>query len=165
MSDIQLTIDGIEVTVPKGSTILEAAKKVGVDIPHLCYGDGISPSGDCRLCVVEVAGSSKLVPSCIVPATDKSEVCTNSERLTKARQTVIELLLSDHPFDCMTCEKSGNCLLEKYAYELGVSKSRFEGEQHDYQDQVNGNDRRDGKDKQGHRREKGTQCQQDFLVV
>ncbi|HSW56815.1 MAG TPA: formate dehydrogenase subunit alpha [Dehalococcoidales bacterium] len=132
MSDIQLTIDGKKVTVAKGTTIIEAARKAGIEIPHLCYGGWMIPSGDCRLCVVEVAGSKKLAPSCVYPAANNMVVMTSSERVIKARKMVIELLLSDHPFDCMTCEKSGSCRLEKYAYELGVSTSRFKGEKHNF---------------------------------
>ncbi len=132
MSDIRLTIDGKEVSVSRGTTILEAASSLGIDIPHLCYGDGMGPTGDCRLCVVEVKGGKKLLPSCVYPAANNMVIQTNSARVIKARKMVIELLLSDHPFDCMTCEKSGDCRLEKYAYELGVATSRYQGEKHHY---------------------------------
>jgi len=132
MNEVRLTIDGKEVSVSKGTTILEAARSIGIDIPHLCYGDGLSPTADCRLCIVEVNGGKKLVPSCAYPAANNMVIQTRSERVLKARRMVIELLLSDHPFDCMTCEKSGACELEKYAYELGVSATRFQGEQHNY---------------------------------
>jgi formate dehydrogenase alpha subunit len=132
MNEVRLTIDGKEVSVSKGTTILEAARSIGIDIPHLCYGDGLSPTADCRLCVVEVSGGKNLVPSCAYPAVSNMVIQTRSERVLKARRMVIELLLSDHPFDCMTCEKSGACELERYAYELGVATSRFQGEKHDY---------------------------------
>jgi predicted molibdopterin-dependent oxidoreductase YjgC len=132
MNEIRITIDGKEVSVSKGTTIMEAARSVGIDIPHLCYGDGLSPTADCRLCVVEVSGGKNLVPSCAYPAANNMVINTKSERVLKARRMVIELLLSDHPFDCMTCEKSGDCGLERYAYELGVATSRFQGEKHMY---------------------------------
>ncbi len=132
MNEARLTIDGKEVSVSKGTTILEAARSIGIDIPHLCYGDGLSPTADCRLCVVEVSGGKNLVPSCAYPAASNMVIQTKSERVLKARRMVIELLLSDHPFDCMTCEKSGACELERYAYELGVATSRFQGEKHQY---------------------------------
>ncbi len=132
MAEIQVTIDGKKINVEQGTTIFEAAKSAGIEIPHLCYGDGLVPTGDCRLCVVEISGSRNLVPSCAHPITRSIEVNTVSERVKKARKTVIELLLSDHPFDCMTCEKSGACKLEKYAYEFSINTSRFRGEKHEY---------------------------------
>ena len=132
MNEVRLTIDGKEVSVSKGTTILEAARSIGIDIPHLCYGEGLSPTADCRLCVVEASGRKNLVPSCAYPAANNMVIQTKSERVIKARRLVIELLLSDHPFDCMTCEKSGACKLERYAYELGVATSRFQGEKHNY---------------------------------
>jgi formate dehydrogenase alpha subunit len=94
--------------------------------------EGLTPNAACRLCVVEVEGSRNLVASCSAPATNNMVVRTDTERVNKARRLVLELILSDHPFDCMTCEKSGACKLEQYAYELGVSASRFQGEEHDY---------------------------------
>ena len=132
MSDVQLTIDGIGVSASEGTTIFEAARSIGIDIPHLCYGDGLSPTADCRLCIVEVSGRKNLVPSCAYPAANNMVVQTKSEKVLKARRMVIELLLSDHPLDCMTCEKSGACELERYAYELGVPTYRFQGEKHNY---------------------------------
>jgi len=112
MNEVRLTIDGKEVSVSKGTTILEAARSIGIDIPHLCYGDGLSPTADCRLCVVEVSGGKNLVPSCAYPAASNMVIQTKSERVLKA--------------------KSGACELERYAYELGVATSRFQGEKHDY---------------------------------
>jgi len=124
---ITLTIDGVQVTVPKGVTLLEAALAAGIDVPHLCYDPewNLPPSGACRLCVVEVQGSPRPVASCCYPASEGMVVRTDSEQLREIRRTIIELLLSDHPADCMTCEQSGRCDLEKYAYQLGVRESRF----------------------------------------
>ncbi len=132
MNDVRLTIDGKEVSVARGTTILEAARSIGIDIPHLCHSEGFVATANCRLCVVELNGNKNLVPSCARPVSDNMVVHTRSERVIKARRLVIELLLSDHPFDCMTCEKSGACDLQRYAYELGVATSRFQGEKHQY---------------------------------
>jgi formate dehydrogenase alpha subunit len=132
MNKVKLDIDGREVTVAEGTTILEAAKTIGIEIPRLCYMEGLKPVADCRLCVVEVGGARNLVTSCAAAVTEGMVVQTKTERVLKARKLAIELLLSDHPYDCMTCEKSGACELEKYAYELGVTKPRFQGEKHSY---------------------------------
>lgn len=132
MSKVRLQIDGIEVSAEEGATIFEAARSIGIEIPHLCYREDLSPTADCRLCVVEVVGARTLVASCACPVANNMTVLTNTERVIKARKLAIDLLLSDHPFDCMTCEKSGDCELERYAYELGVATSRFQGEKHNY---------------------------------
>ena len=132
MARVKIKIDGKEVEVEEGSTVLEAAKKAGIDIPHLCYEERLIPSSSCRLCVVEVKGVQNLVASCSYPVREGMEVRTDTERVKRARRVALELLISNHPLDCMTCEKSGDCLLEKYAYELGVSSSRFQGEKISY---------------------------------
>ena len=132
MSEIQLNIDGLEVKAKEGMTIFEAAKKAGIKIPHLCYWEGLTPTTACRLCVVEVEGARTPVASCAYPVANKMVVRTNTQRIMDARRLVVEFLLSDHPYDCMTCEKSGSCKLEKYAYEFGIQKPRFEGEKHNH---------------------------------
>jgi predicted molibdopterin-dependent oxidoreductase YjgC len=132
MSDIQLTIDGREVEAEQGMTIFKAAQKAGVKIPHLCHREDLTPTAGCRMCVVEVEGARTLVASCAYPVANKMVVRTNTPRVRDARKLVLEFLLSDHPYDCMTCEKSGSCKLEKYAYEYGIRKSRFAGEAHSY---------------------------------
>jgi predicted molibdopterin-dependent oxidoreductase YjgC len=132
MATVSLKIDGYDIVAEEGTTILQAAKSIGIDIPHLCFMDGLPPTGACRLCVVEVEGAKNLVASCAFPVANNLVVKTNTERVLNARKTIIELLLSDHPFDCMTCEKNGACDLQKYAYELGVATSRFNGENHEY---------------------------------
>ena len=132
MNTVKLQIDGREVSVTEGSTILDATTSAGIEIPRLCHMEGLPPNAACRLCVVEVDGARNLPASCSYPVANNMVVQTASERVVKARKLVLELLLSDHPFDCMTCEKSGDCDLEKYAYEMGVSSSRFEGEKHAY---------------------------------
>jgi predicted molibdopterin-dependent oxidoreductase YjgC len=132
MSVIELQINGTKVSVEEGTTVFQAAKKIGVDIPHLCYMEGLSPTSGCRLCLVEVKGARALAASCSYPVAKGMEVFTETERVNKARKLALELLLSDHPYDCMTCEKSGACKLERYAYELGVPTYRFHGEKHNY---------------------------------
>lgn len=132
MSGVNLTIDDKKVTVEKGTTILKAAKKLGIEIPHLCYRDDLAPFSGCRICVVEVEKAKNLIASCSYPVAEGMVVYTDTPRVKKARRMVIELLLSDHPYDCMTCEKSGDCKLEKYAYQMGVTTSRFKGEKHAY---------------------------------
>jgi formate dehydrogenase alpha subunit len=132
MGEIRLNIDGQEVLAEEGMTIFDACKKAGISIPHLCYRHDLTPTTACRLCVVEVEGARTLVASCAYPVSDKMVVRTHTQRVEEARRLVIELLLSDHPYDCMTCEKSGSCKLEKYAYAYGIRKSRFDGEVHRY---------------------------------
>jgi len=132
MADIRLNIDGREVKAEGGITIFQAAKRAGIRIPHLCYQEDLTPTAACRLCVVEIEGARTLVASCAYPAANNMVVQTNTERVRNARKLAVEFLLSDHPYDCMTCEKSGSCKLEKYAYEFGIRQSRFEGESHHY---------------------------------
>ena len=133
MSDVSLSIDGTRVSAPRGTTILEAAKAIiGVDIPHLCYEERLSPISACRLCLVEVEGMERLVAACSHPVAEGMRVKTNSERVREARRVVLELILSDHPLDCLTCEKSGSCRLENYAYDLEIPSSRFKGEKSHY---------------------------------
>ncbi|MDY6914225.1 MAG: molybdopterin-dependent oxidoreductase, partial [Planctomycetota bacterium] len=129
--EISLTIDDVEVTAARGATILQAALAAGIDIPHLCYDPALRlpPTSSCRLCVVELEGARSLVASCSYPVADGMVVRTNTEPLRQARRMVIELLLSDHPHDCLTCEKAGDCDLQKYAYELGVKETSFATEQ------------------------------------
>jgi formate dehydrogenase alpha subunit len=124
---IKLTIDGTEVRVPTGITIYWAAKKAGIEIPHLCYGEDIHPSSSCRLCLVEVEGMRNLAASCSYPAAEGMVVHTDSERVRKARRMNLELILSDHDISCITCEKSGDCRLESYAYQFGITQSIFSG--------------------------------------
>ena len=132
---IKLNINGKEVEAVKGMTIMESADLVDIHIPHLCHSKKekrIPPSSSCRICVVEVEGMKSLTASCSCPVSSGMVVKTNSERVQKARRVNLELLLSNHPLDCITCEMSGNCELEKVAYELGVSSSSFQGEKVNY---------------------------------
>jgi len=125
MDLVKLTIDGRQVEVPKGMTIHKAAKSIGIDIPVLCYMDlkGLNienKPGGCRVCVVEVEGRKNLPPSCSTEVMEGMVVRTNSIRVINARRTVVELILSDHPKDCLICAKSGNCELQDLAIKLGI---------------------------------------------
>ena len=111
MQRVKFTINGKEVEVPVGSTILQAAEIVGFDIPRLCYDPDLSKLGACRLCVVEVKGNRLLPASCVTPVTEGMEVQTESPAVVEARRTILELLVANHPLDCMTCEKMGDCRL------------------------------------------------------
>ncbi len=127
MSLINITIDNIKVRAEEGITILDAAKKAGIKIPTLCVMPelGFTP-GSCRICVVEVVGVPALVASCVYPVREGLEIHTNNKRVARARKMTLEFLLANHPLDCMTCEKSGSCILEDLAYDFGIKKSRFE---------------------------------------
>ena len=118
---VRLTIDGREVEVPKGTTVLKAAESLGIEIPHLCYLEGLAPGGACRLCLVELDGG-RLVPSCTQRVRDGMEVRTDTERVREARRFVLELMWSIHPGDCATCEKAGACELQRYTYQLGLEE-------------------------------------------
>jgi len=125
---VDLTINGRNLTVPAGQTIFTTARDAGIEIPHLCYHDRLPATGACRMCVVEVEGARALVTSCTTPVSQGMVIQTHSERVRKTRRMIIELLVSNHPLDCMTCELTGACKLQDYAYEYGVSSSRFDGE-------------------------------------
>ena len=137
MDQVTVTINGIQVSVPKGATILEAAKKIGINIPTLCYcpdvGCGVANKpASCRICLVEATGIRPrpiLAPACATPIErDGIVVSTNSTRALKARRTVLELLLSDHPKNCLTCAKNQDCELRKLAADFQISEISFQGE-------------------------------------
>ena len=139
MDIIKLTIDGKEVEVEKGTTILDAAKTVGINIPTLCYLNlhdlniKNNPAG-CRICVVEVAGRRNLAPSCATECQPGMVVNSHSMRVINARKTVLELILSDHPYDCLVCAKSGSCDLQKVAQDQGIRKIHYEGVKSTYRE-------------------------------
>lgn len=125
---INLTIDGYKVSVPEGTTIMKAAASIGIEIPHLCYLEGVNEIGACKVCVVELKGSSKLIASCNSPAEEGMEIYTNSLRVRRARRTNVELLLSQHDCFCATCVRSGNCALQKLSNDLGILEIPFRKE-------------------------------------
>ncbi len=129
MEQINVTIDGIQVSVPKGSTVLDAARAAGIYVPTLCHMDGHKPLGACRVCLVEVEGGrGGLQASCAFPAADGMVVKTNTRRVHNARKAVVELMLSAHRQDCNACNRSLNCELQAIAKRLGIQENRFEGE-------------------------------------
>ena len=134
---IKLTIDQKPVSVPKGTTILEAAEKIGIDIPTLCHMklhdmNIENKPGGCRICVVEVNGRRNLTPSCCTEVDEGMVINTHSMRVINARRTVLELILSDHPAECLTCAKSGDCELQRMAHRLGIREIHCKGEQSTY---------------------------------
>jgi predicted molibdopterin-dependent oxidoreductase YjgC len=129
---VNLTIDGQAVQAKAGQTILEAATAVGIEIPTLCHHPALEPIGACRMCLIEVSRFQPLYPACTYRVSEGLSVETHSPRVEKARRFVLELLLSDHPLDCMTCERTGNCELQDLAYRYGIKESRFPGTQHHY---------------------------------
>jgi len=116
-AQISLRIDGQEVVVPEGVTILEAARRNGIRIPTLCHHEALSPYGGCRLCVVEVDGAPRLVASCVMPVRKGMEVVTLNERIIQARRTILEFLFAERNHYCMFCAQSGDCELQNLAYE------------------------------------------------
>lgn len=127
MKMVNLTIDGRQIQAPAGSSVLEAARAAGIYIPTLCYHPDLRTEGACRLCMVEASGARTLVASCVYPVSEGMVVKTNTNKVREARKTVIELLLTNHPKDCLCCQKSGDCELQNMAADLGVRKLRFEG--------------------------------------
>ncbi|HHY38011.1 MAG TPA: 2Fe-2S iron-sulfur cluster binding domain-containing protein [Clostridia bacterium] len=132
MATVTLTIDGRKVEIEQGSTILEAAKKAGIDIPTLCHLEEINEIGACRVCVVEVEGAKTLMASCVAPVADGMVVHTNSPRVRNSRKITVELLLSNHPYECPTCIRNGNCELQSLAERLGIRSVRYQGERIEY---------------------------------
>ncbi len=127
MGEVTLTIDGRQVTVPAGTSVLEAATQAGAKIPTLCYLEEINEIGSCRLCVVEIEGAKTLAASCVTPAAQGMVVHTNTKQVREARRAVLELIISNHPFECLTCVRSGSCELQALAESLGIREIRFEG--------------------------------------
>jgi formate dehydrogenase major subunit len=129
---VTLTIDGREVTVPEGTSIMRASKEAGIKVPKLCATDSLNSFGSCRLCLVEVEGRAGTPASCTTPVAPGMKVHTISDKLRKLRRGVMELYISDHPLDCLTCSANGNCELQTAAGEVGLRDVRYgyEGENH-----------------------------------
>ncbi|MBQ9081717.1 MAG: (2Fe-2S)-binding protein, partial [Clostridia bacterium] len=125
---VNLKINGISVSVEEGSTILQAAKVAGVEIPTLCYLSGVAHSGSCRMCVVEATGARGLVAACEYPVTEGMEVQTNTEKCRRSRKMTLELLLSTHKKKCLSCDRSRSCELQRLSLEYGADEDKFEAE-------------------------------------
>lgn len=138
METVRLTIDNKTLEVPKGTTILEAAKSIGIHIPSLCYMKleelhYENNPGACRICVVEIEGRRNLAPSCKQECTEGMVVHTHTPRVINARKTVMELLLSNHPAECLTCSSNGHCELQNLAHSLGIRQIRYKGEMSEFE--------------------------------
>ncbi len=124
---VTLRIDGKEVTVEEGTSIMEAARSAGIEIPSLCYLRGLSAIGSCRVCVVEVERAKTLQAACVTPVAPGMVVRTNSPQVRASRKATVEMILSDHPYDCPTCVRNLNCELQSLAERLGIREVRFKG--------------------------------------
>lgn len=129
---VELTINGINVKAEEGMTILDAAQSVGIKIPTLCHMKDLFPTGACRLCVVELDGGRGLTPSCAYPVSEGMKVDTNSQRVRTARKTIVELLVENHPQDCLICVRNKNCELQDLSAVYGLREHRFCGEHKDH---------------------------------
>ncbi|MEN3183651.1 MAG: NADH-dependent [FeFe] hydrogenase, group A6 [Atribacterota bacterium] len=133
VSLVTIYLDGREVRVPEGVTVLEACRMEGIHVPTLCYFEGLSSWGGCRICVVEVEGQPNLVASCVTPVREGMKIWTSSKKVREARKTNLELLLSNHPLDCQLCDRNGSCELQSLAYQFGIREIRFQGERKVYE--------------------------------
>ena len=134
METVNIKINGMPLTVPKGITVLEAARSAGIRIPTLCYLKEINEIGACRICVVEVKGARSLVASCVYPVNEGMEVITNSPKVQKSRKLTLELILSNHEKKCLSCIRSGDCELQRLCKEYGVEDAaKFDGENPHYE--------------------------------
>ena len=125
---IEVEVNGKKIKADKGDTILDTLYNNGIKVPTLCRMEGFSPTGACRMCVVEVEGKSGLIPSCSYPIEESIKIRTHSPRVIRARKMLVELLLSNHPDDCLYCIRNGNCELQDLAVELNVRERRISGE-------------------------------------
>ncbi len=124
---MNIIIDGIQYEVEKGTTVLQACQKAGINIPTLCHDERLNPSSSCRLCVVEIEGAKNLSTSCSTLVKDNMIVHTKTEKVKNARREVLDLLVSNHPMECLGCDKSGNCKLQDYSYEYGIVDGSYKG--------------------------------------
>ena len=120
--EVTLTIDGMPVTVPAGTSLMRAAMEAGVQVPKLCATDSLEPFGSCRLCLVEIDGRRGFPASCTTPAEAGMNVRTQSPKLAQLRRGVMELYISDHPLDCLTCSANGDCELQDMAGAVGLDR-------------------------------------------
>ena len=129
MEMVNIKINGMPLSVPAGSTILEAARQHGIEIPTLCYLRDINEIGACRICVVEVVGMRNLVAACVYPVAEGMEILTNSKRVFASRKTNLELILSTHNRSCLSCVRSGNCELQKLCKDFRIyDETLYDGE-------------------------------------
>lgn len=125
---VNITINGKNIKASEDQTILQVCKENGIDVPALCNDDNLKPFSACRICVVEIEGNPKLQTSCSLPVQEGMVIHTESEKVIKYRKELLQLLLDNHPNDCLTCEKAGNCLLQEYSYRYDVQFREHEGD-------------------------------------
>ena len=126
-TSVKLTIDGLPVEVPPGTNLIEAARKVGVEIPYYCYHPKLSIAANCRMCLVETSNAPKLVPGCQTPVAEGIAVKTTTSRVKEAQRSVLEFLLLNHPVDCSICDQAGECKLQDYYMKFDFKPSRLLG--------------------------------------
>jgi NADH-quinone oxidoreductase subunit G len=122
----KLIVDGVEVEVDPGSTVLQACEAAGKEIPRFCYHERLSIAGNCRMCLVEIEKSPKPIASCAMPAMDGQIIKTNTPMVKKAREGIMEFLLINHPLDCPICDQGGECDLQDQAFNYGGGRSRYD---------------------------------------
>lgn len=127
MKNVTITINDQKITVPEGYSVIQAAKELNIDIPALCYDPNLEVVSACRLCVVEIEGNKKLETACSTKVWDGMVVSTETEKVVNTRKSILQLLLDSHPNDCLTCQKAGECLLQKYAYRYDVQFRDHDG--------------------------------------
>ncbi len=133
MKMINLIIDNQKVTVPEKTTVLEAARQTGIDIPTLCYLKDISPGGGCRMCIVEIEGKRGLITSCTQLVEENMVVYTNNENVVESRKVILDLIVSNHHQDCLSCNRSKNCELQDLTEKLNLTKIEYQGEKNNYE--------------------------------
>ncbi|MCH7755359.1 (2Fe-2S)-binding protein, partial [candidate division KSB1 bacterium] len=121
----KITIDSTEIEVEKGTTVIQAAEQLGIEIPRYCYHPGLSIVGVCRICLVEIERMPKLQVACYTPVTDGMVVHTNNEKVLQARRAVLEFLLINHPLDCPVCDQAGECWLQNFYMQHGLYDSKM----------------------------------------
>ena len=124
---MNIIINGNQYEVEKNTTVLQACRKAGIDIPTLCHDDRLNPSSSCRLCLVEIEGAKNLATSCSTAVKENMVIHTHNEKVMDARREVLDLLISNHPMECLSCDKSGDCKLQDYSYEYGILEGSYEG--------------------------------------
>ncbi len=129
---VTVTINGQKVEVAPETTVLEAAEKIGVKIPTFCHDPRLKPHGSCRICVVEVKGGGNLPTACVTPVWEGMEVETESHDVVVARKEILDLILADHPLECLTCERAGSCTLQDLCYQYEIEETSFDGERTNY---------------------------------
>src|SRR5271169_2953742 len=125
MSDVTLTVDGKKLSVPAGTLLIEACKSTGIEVPSFCYYPGLSLQGACRMCLVEIEKMPKMQTACTTPVAEGMVVTTESDKITQARKSMIELLLANHPLDCPVCDAGGECELQDMTFKYGAAESKF----------------------------------------